>query len=235
MKCGNCQAKSKEAKSQPPRELSEKSRSFHEWCSAVAVWPAAAHQPMRGGIPPTMAPTHVLAAENRFMGVYTPAYRKMFKADSPATVGFVPTSSRISPLAPQSTANTRAALREMRLRTKGLFLVLVINASYLGSKSMFSVFAQAHDKNVPVVRNRNVRVEVDSVVWSSGAAEVDKISGIGYSEYADVVVRRMRKESRGFVRDRYVANLLRRMADLGSDVAAVVNCEDASKGSCASS
>ena len=149
-----------------------------------------------------MAPTHVLAAENRFMGVYTPAYRKMFNAERPATVGFVPTSSRMSPLAPQSTANTRAALREMRLRTRGLFLVLVIKASYLGSKSMFSVFAHAQDKKVPVVRNRNVRVEVDRVVWSSGAAEFDSISGMGYSEYADVVVRRMRKESRGFVRDR---------------------------------
>ena len=58
---------------------------------------------------------------------------------------------------------------------------------------------------------------------------------MGYNEYADVVVSKMRKESRGFVRDRYVANLRRRVADWGSNAAAVVNCDDASSGSCASS
>ena len=98
----------------------------------------------------------------------------MLRADSPATVGLVPTSSNMRPVAPQNTAKTRAALREIRLRTNGLFLVLVIKASYLGSKSMFRVFAQAHDRKVPVVRKRNVKVEVERVY---GALELPKLIG----------------------------------------------------------
>lgn len=35
--------------------------------------PEAADQPMRGGMPPTNAPTHVFVAETSFKGVYTPA------------------------------------------------------------------------------------------------------------------------------------------------------------------
>lgn len=116
-----------------------------------------------------------------------------------------------------------AALFETRLRTSGRFRVRVIKASYFGSKSILRVLAQAHDKNVPVVRKRKVKVEVERVVCSSGAAEVDRISGMGYNEYAEVVVRRIRKESRGFVRERYVANRRLSLADFGNEVAAVVN------------
>ena len=91
--------------------------------------------------------------------------------------------------------------------------VLVIKASYLGSKSILKAFAEAHDRNVPVVRNRNVRVEVDKVVFASATWLVlDKMSGIGYNEYAEVVVKRIRNESRGLDNDRYVVNLRRQIA-----------------------
>ena len=46
---------------------------------------------------------------------------------------------------------------------------------------MFRVFAQAHERKVPVVRNASVRVLVDRVVGGSNAADV-RISGIGYIE-----------------------------------------------------
>ena len=45
-----------------------------------------------------------------------------------------------------------------------------------------------------------------------------------------MVVSKIRKDNRGFVRDRYVAILRRKIADLGIDVAAVVNWDDASSG-----
>lgn len=40
----------------------------------------------------------------------------------------------------------------------------------------------------------------------------------------------MRKDNLGLVNDKYVANLRRKVADLGMDAAAVVNCDEASKG-----
>ena len=56
-----------------------------------------------------------------------------------------------------------------------------MRASYLGSKSMLRVFAQAHDRKVPVVRERRVRVDVENDDSMEDAVD-DKISGIGYRE-----------------------------------------------------
>jgi hypothetical protein len=67
---------------------------------------------------------------------------------------------------------------------------------------MFSVFALQHDRNVPAVRYIRVRVEVESV--GSGVMAGSSVSSdeIGYIPYADVVVRTIRKDKRGFVRAR---------------------------------
>lgn len=61
-----------------------------------------------------------------------------------------------------------------------------------------NVFAHAHVKNVPVVRKARVRVLRD------GAAVVADRSraGTGYTLYAAVVVKTMRKLSRGFDKER---------------------------------
>jgi hypothetical protein len=60
---------------------------------------------------------------------------------------------------------------------------------------MFRVFADAMIENVPVVRNRRVRV------LSEGASVTEVLSsaGTGYIEYDAVVVRTMRKARRGLV------------------------------------
>jgi hypothetical protein len=126
-----------------------------------------------------MAPIQVFAADIRFIGVYTPAYKKMLRALRPATVGFVPKPRRSSPEVPQSRANTAAARGEISCRTKGLFLVRDINASYRCSKSIFRVFAQADDKKVPEVRKSKVSVDVEKVE-ATGDAMDDKMSGMGY-------------------------------------------------------
>lgn len=146
----------------------------------------------------------------------------MLRAERPATVGLVPRPSRSNPDVPQRRAKTTAARGEMSFRTKGLFRVRVIKASYLGSKSILKVLAQAHDKKVPVVRKRRVNVDVDKEV-STAEAVVERMSGMGYKEYAEVVVRRIKKDNRGLVRDRYVAALLRNVAEVGKVVAAVVS------------
>lgn len=86
VKCGNCQAKSKAASSQPPGCESVDSGV----ASVVWKFPAAAAQPISGGMPPTIAPTHVFITEMRLRGVYTPAYSAMLSAPSAATVGFTP-------------------------------------------------------------------------------------------------------------------------------------------------
>ena len=124
----------------------------------------------------------------------------------------------------------RAPRWEINPRTRGRFLVRVMRASYFGSKSILNAFAEAQERNVPVVRNRNVNVEVDSVVFAS-TTDVLRMSGIGYSEYADVVVRRIRNDSRGFERERYVVNRRRKVADCGNAAAVVVKRDDASNGS----
>jgi hypothetical protein len=94
---------------------------------------------------------------------------------------------------------------------------------------MLRVFAQAHDRKVPEVRKSNVKVEVENDVSTDDAVE-DSNSGRGYKEYAEVVVSRMRKDNRGFDKERYVAILRRKVADAGIDAAAVVNCDEASRG-----
>jgi hypothetical protein len=63
---------------------------------------------------------------------------------------------------------------------------------------MFNVFAEAQVRNVPLVRKASVKVLSDGAavvaVWS--------ISGTGYTLYAAVVVKTIRKLSRGFDSDR---------------------------------
>lgn len=75
---------------------------------------------------------------------------------------------------------------------------------------MFIVFALAHDNNVPTVRYMKVKVDVESV--GSGVMVGSSVSrdDIGYIPYADVVVRTMRKESRGLVNAKNAASLRRR-------------------------
>ena len=133
------------------------------------------------------------------------------------------------PRTPVARANKKAALVLMRPRTRGLFFVRLILASYAGSNSMLSVFADAMVKNVPLVRKPNVSVLRD------GAAVADVLSkpGTGYMEYDAVVVNTMRKASRGLERARKV--LIVRLSDLeGASDAARERVEEASGGSCCS-
>ena len=83
-----------------------------------------------------------------------------------------------SPEAPQRSAKAAAARGEISFRTRGRFLVRDINASYRCSKSIFNVFAQADDKNVPLVRKSKVKVEEEKVEVVENSV-ADKISGIG--------------------------------------------------------
>lgn len=133
----------------------------------------------------------------------------MFAAESAVVVGLVPMYSRPRPTAAVPMAKTSAPRRETSPRTIGRFRVRLINASYFGSSIMFSVLALQHDKNVPVVRYMKVKVEVERV--GSGVMAGSSVSRdeIGYIPYADVVVRRIRKERRGFVNAKYAANLRR--------------------------
>ena len=59
---------------------------------------------------------------------------------------------------------------------------------------MFRALADAQVRDVPNVRKRSVSALRDGVSVMDG----DSIAGTGYKEYADVVVRTIRKESRGF-------------------------------------
>lgn len=91
---------------------------------------------------------------------------------------------------------------------------------------MLSVFAEAIVKKVPLVRYSNVSV------LSDGAAVADVLSkaGTGYIEYEAVVVRTIRKASRGFDNARYVDTF--RLSELiGAAAAACDSVEDASGGS----
>lgn len=63
---------------------------------------------------------------------------------------------------------------------------------------MFKELADAAESAVPVVRKRSVSVERDG----DAVVEGRRRAGTGYNEYAVVVVRTMRKESRGFERAR---------------------------------
>lgn len=133
----------------------------------------------------------------------------MFAAESAVVVGLVPMYSRPRPTAAVPMAKSSAPRRDTSPRTRGRFRVRVINASYFGSSIMFSVLALQHDKNVPVVKYMKVKVEVERV--GSGVMAGSSVSRdeIGYIPYADVVVRRMRKDRRGFVNAKYAANVRR--------------------------
>lgn len=120
-------------------------------------------------------------------------------------------------------AKREAAAGVTSLRTSGLLRVRVIRASYFGSKSMFRVLAEAEERKVPVVKYANVRVDADKVVAEARLAVVVRMSGMGYSEYAAVLVSTIRKERRGFERERYVATMRRIEAEDGRFVAAVAN------------
>lgn len=126
-------------------------------------------------------------------------------------------------------AKSRAARRETSPRTIGRLRVRDISASNFGSNIMFSVLALQHDKKVPAVRYIKVRVEVESV--GSGVMAGSRVSRdeIGYIPYAEVVVRTIKKESRGFVRARYAANLRRREV-VGSVDEKLDSCAEASSG-----
>lgn len=83
----------------------------------------------------------------------------------------------------------------MSPRTSGRFLVRDICASNFGSYIMFRVFAQAQLSAVPVIRLRSVNGE-------SSMAEAIGVTATGNREYAVVVVRTMRNESRGLDKER---------------------------------
>jgi hypothetical protein len=149
----------------------------------------------------------------------------MLAAPSIAVVGLTPYHKMLVPSTPVARAKRKAARLLIRPRTKGLFLVRLILASWAGSKSMLSVFADAMARKVPLVRKPSVRVLRD------GAAVTDVLSrpGTGYMEYEAVVVNTIRKASRGLVRARYV--LIVRLRDFeGASDAARESVEDASGG-----
>lgn len=65
---------------------------------------------------------------------------------------------------------------------------------------MFSALADAHVREVPMVRKRSVSAERDGVSVIDGESK----AGTGYREYAEVVVRTMSIDSRGLERARSV-------------------------------
>lgn len=94
---------------------------------------------------------------------------------------------------------------------------------------MFSVFADAMVKKVPLVRNPKVRVLSDG----AAVADVLRRPGTGYIEYEAVVVNTIRKASRGLDSARYV--LIVRFNDFcGASDAARESVDDASGGNCCS-
>jgi hypothetical protein len=99
-------------------------------------------------------------------------------------------------------AKREAEVGVTSLRTRGLLRVRVMRASYLGSKSIFRVLAEAEERNVPVVRYASVSVEADKVVVVEARLAVVRMSGMGYREYAAVLVSTIRKERRGLERER---------------------------------
>ena len=76
----------------------------------------------------------------------------MLNAPRPATVGLTPNHKASVPVAAQTPANTTACRPDKSPRTKGRFRVRDICASYAGSIYMFSAFADAEAKVVPMVR-----------------------------------------------------------------------------------
>lgn len=55
---------------------------------------------MRGGMPPTREPTHVLAMLSRFIGVYTMVYSRIFARPSPAVKGLTMEARVATPATP---------------------------------------------------------------------------------------------------------------------------------------
>lgn len=100
-------------------------------------------------------------------------------AERAATVGLVPRYKRPRPTEPVVKANREAAGLVTSLRTRGLLRVRLIRASYLGSKSMFRVLAEAQVRNVPVARYANVSVDADKVLVEARLAVVVRMSGMG--------------------------------------------------------
>lgn len=149
----------------------------------------------------------------------------MLLAPKTAVVGLTPYHSRPVPKIPVAIANRTAALLVSNPRTKGRFFVLLILASCSVSKSMFSALAEAMQEKVPVVRKSRVRVLSDG----ASVTDVLRSAGTGYMEYDAVVVRTIRKASRGLDKARYVETSLR--IDLaGAAAASRDSVEDASGG-----
>lgn len=93
-------------------------------------------------------------------------------------VGFTPYQRMLVPRTPVARAKRKAARLLMRPRTRGLLRVRLILASKAGSNSMFSVFAEAIVRNVPLVRKPRVRVLREG----ASVAEVLRRAGTGYME-----------------------------------------------------
>jgi len=98
-------------------------------------------------------------------------------------------------------------------------------ASYFGSNSIFKAFAEALQSAVPDVRNTRVNADKEGEAVVVG----NRSAGTGYSEYAEAVVRTIRKERRGFESARHVVASLRK--DVAGMVADIVERrEEASSG-----
>ncbi len=90
---------------------------------------------------------------------------------------------------------------------------------------MFKAFAEAQQSAVPEVRKMRVKADREGDAVDDGK----RSAGTGYNEYAVAVVRTIKKERRGFERERQVVSSRRR------DVAGMVEDkverrDDASRG-----
>lgn len=113
-------------------------------------------------------------------------------------VGLTPYHKIPVPKMPVAMAKRTAARLLTSPRTSGLFRVRLIFASYEGSKSMLSVFAEAIVRKVPPVRYRNV----SALREGASVTDVLRRAGTGYAEYEAALVRTTRKASRGLERAR---------------------------------
>mmetsp|Transcript_6074 Transcript_6074/g.9343 ORF Transcript_6074/g.9343 Transcript_6074/m.9343 type:complete len:94 (-) Transcript_6074:507-788(-) len=93
MKCGICQEKRMPARIHP---------------SGDEIFPVAPAQPIRGGMAPTTAPTHVFATDRNFIGVYEHVYRTCDEAASKAASGFTKVASNTTLDTPVTPANQSA-------------------------------------------------------------------------------------------------------------------------------
>ena len=106
-------------------------------CSKVSAWigdagpykdPPAAAQPIKGGTPPTTAPTHVLISDFGLRDVYAPAYKAMFPTARADATGSK-TASADAPAPPATPAKVAANSGEQRPDGRGRFRVRAILAS----------------------------------------------------------------------------------------------------------